>query len=59
MKKEKSSTGNIGRGRYEADIIRTTQEIEYLEGIKHPRHADMIQQRKQHVKKLKEKLKLT
>ena len=44
------------RVKYENDIIMTTQEIAYLQGIKHPRHADMVQERKQHLAELKEKL---
>ena len=45
------------RRRYEADLLKTQQEIVYLKGIEHPRHAYMIRQREIHVQQLKEKMK--
>ena len=43
--------------RLENDYTMTRDEIEYLKGIKHPRHAYMILQREKHLAELKEKMK--
>jgi len=57
MSKKQSSTGKIARGRLEKDYAMTRDEIEYLKGITHPRHAYMIRQREKHLAELKEKMK--
>lgn len=44
------------RRKYEEDLIKTRQEIDYLAEIDHPRHKHMILQRKKHVAHLKRKL---
>jgi len=45
------------RRRYEEELTYLEGEIDYLKGIKHPRHPYMIQIRKRRIKEIQEKMK--